>query len=228
MSRSITIPFPPLRWKQSTRWAAGCLRSSSRGVTIIQSCRNTPVACWPLAETSGSSVADLAGSNTGTLHGGVTLNQSPGLIAESTGAPLFDGSTGYVDCGTLGNLGSNLGSGLTLEAWIETTATGSLYDVMGSYEGSYHEYVLMRLNQNSTNTTYLADSLSGCLWDHAGNRLWFDTVNAGISDGKPHFVVITFSPSASGTPTGAIYIDGQPRNGGLWCSKQPEQLGKPS
>jgi hypothetical protein len=114
-----------------------------------------PVAYWPLDEASGIVAADALGNNNGTLSpnssgawSGGTLNNQPGPIAREGGSPMFNGSTGYLNCGRLGNLGSNLGDGLTLEAWMRTSSSTSWRTIFGWSISGTDETIYLIANIN--------------------------------------------------------------------------------
>jgi len=54
---------------------------------------------WKLNESSGTSIADSKGTDTGTIQGGVTLNQT-GPPGSAITAALFNGTTGYISTAT--------------------------------------------------------------------------------------------------------------------------------
>jgi hypothetical protein len=175
-----------------------------------------PVGYWPLDEANGIVAADVRGvnngiflPNNGTVWTGGSLNNRPGPLARENGWPLFNGSTHYVSLGTLGNLGANLGAGLTLEAWIKTTQT-TLGTIFGWQLTTSDESILLIVNYTisggETNGALTID-----LRDHANKQVRFGVNSgAGVNDGKVHHIVATCTPLASGTPTGAICVDGAP------------------
>jgi len=84
--------------------------------------QDTPIAWWRLDESSGTEALDYVGANEGTYNGTYTLDQA-GLV--STGKSVnFNGSSGRVDIGTLGNtpIGDliNGKSVVTVEAWVSS------------------------------------------------------------------------------------------------------------
>jgi hypothetical protein len=81
--------------------------------------RDGATSYWRLNETSGTSATDSAGSNPGTLVGGVT--PAAGALSDGSGALLFNGTTGYVrvaDSAALRQTGD-----LTIELWVNTPLT---------------------------------------------------------------------------------------------------------
>lgn len=101
------------------KWSQGEYKRTYRDVILF----DKPVAYYRLGETTGMTVAnDSSGNgNTGTIHGGVTLQQ-PGILT-SDAAMKFDGVSGYV------SLPSGFLYAVTFsrEAWVKTSTMGSGY-----------------------------------------------------------------------------------------------------
>ena len=160
------------------------------------------VGKWALAEGGGKSLSDVSGNErTGYLSGCAWEPSSRGKSL------AFNGSSDYVNLGTLGNFGSKLAKGLTVETWVSTTAT-ALEDVIGTYAGSNTDALVLRFNQ------FISGGLVFLIFDHAGNRVVGRTYTAGgadlggWNDGKFHHVVATLTMPN----TVAIYVDGVPQN----------------
>src|SRR5208282_1638146 len=83
----------------------------------------SPQNYWKLNETSGTSAADSAGSNTGTYTGGFTLNQSSNVLVP-VGTPAIAWTTPFIQGAQYQNLQGRvaLSSGSLVAA---TTAAGS-------------------------------------------------------------------------------------------------------
>ena len=75
------------------------------------------IAHWPLDESSGTTAADISGSNDGTLVNGPVWLPSTGRIG---GALEFDGSNDYVDIGTMD---IPAGTGMTIAMWVRLDAS---------------------------------------------------------------------------------------------------------
>jgi PKD repeat protein len=75
-----------------------------------------PVSYWRLGETSGTVAADRAGTNAGSVRGGVTLGAPGALAGDSDTSMSFDGTSGYVSVPNSASL--NLTGDLTVEAWV--------------------------------------------------------------------------------------------------------------
>jgi PKD repeat protein len=76
-----------------------------------------PLSYWRLGETSGTSAADSAGTNTGSIRGGVTMGAPGALSGDADTSMSFDGSSGYVSVPN--SAGLNLTGDLTVEAWVQ-------------------------------------------------------------------------------------------------------------
>ena len=117
-----------MRRARAMRW---CVRVVAAGLLLTGTTVMTPGAAvagaydslvtgdgasgyWRLDESTGTKVADSAGSNPGTVLGGVTLGV-PGALSQGGTAARFDGSTGYASIPN--NAALNLTGDLTVEAW---------------------------------------------------------------------------------------------------------------
>jgi hypothetical protein len=103
-----------------------------------------PTAFWRLDETSGTSAADRAGTNVGTVSGGVTLGQA-GPLADGNKAMRFDGVDGsHVTAPNSGTLMAINGSNaMTMEAWInpQSVTMPSGYRLFYSFPGQPGTYL---------------------------------------------------------------------------------------
>jgi prepilin-type N-terminal cleavage/methylation domain-containing protein len=86
------------------------------------------VGYWDFNEISGGNIIkDASGNNNnGTLMSGATLTSGNGLVFSGGNygkALSLDGVDDYVDCGNADSL-KNLGSGVTVEAWVKYNAYG--------------------------------------------------------------------------------------------------------
>ncbi|MGC9238014.1 MAG: hypothetical protein ACP5GF_14190, partial [Thiomonas sp.] len=85
---------------------------------------DSPVAYWPLNETSGTTAHDLSGNGlNGTIESGVTIGESQG-IPRAPGSFLFNGSSGYIDV-PASSLLCPLSEG-TVEAWVNWQGSPSV------------------------------------------------------------------------------------------------------
>ncbi len=145
----------------------------------------SPTSCWPLQETSGTTITDTLGVNSGTISGGYTLNQGGGIAC--------NGMTG-------------LGCNITTPTQYTSPQPMSLYvDFSGTQGG------LLQFGSTSVlapTTTYYALYL-----DNHG-KLTFGTDNYGTltvlqssqpyADGNEHKAVVTIGPTGM-----QMYVDGQ-------------------
>jgi Concanavalin A-like lectin/glucanases superfamily len=99
--------------------SAGNANATSNQTGVVQAAAGGPkvVALWHMDETSGTTMADSAGSHTGTLHN-ITLGQ-PGFLKQAYG---FNGSSSYVSVPSASDL--NPGSAnVSLTIHLKTTGT---------------------------------------------------------------------------------------------------------
>jgi alpha-tubulin suppressor-like RCC1 family protein/fibronectin type 3 domain-containing protein len=156
---------------------------------------------WKLNETSGTSFADSSTTaSTGASTGTLTYD-----TAKFSSAPTFDGSASSIALGTLGNLGQNMGAGLTIGTWIKTTSTAQgNFGVSNS--GTATELVV-GLNRDSANNP-VAGSTNLQIRNEAGTLL-LGAITNNIYDGFWHYLVFTAVPS-SGTISATV--DGNAAN----------------
>lgn len=72
---------------------------------------------WRLGEATGTSAADSAWTNTGSVKAGVTLGAPGALTGDTDSSMSFNGSSGYVSVPN--SAGLNLTGDLTVEAWVQ-------------------------------------------------------------------------------------------------------------
>ncbi|MET0694427.1 MAG: LamG-like jellyroll fold domain-containing protein [Propionibacteriaceae bacterium] len=153
---------------------------------------NSPRSYWPLGETTGTNVDDLAGSDIATRGSGVTTGV-PGAITGDGTAYRFNGAgTAFVAGGAL-TTGPDI---FSAEAWFKTTSNrgGKILSFGSSKTGN---------STSSDRQIYLSNA----------GRVYFGvrpgavrTVNstATFNNGQWHHVVATLSPQSM-----RLYVDGQ-------------------
>lgn len=153
---------------------------------------DSPRAWWKLDETSGTSAADSAGSNTGT-YAGATLNQSPLITTGKSG--LFSGSSSGISVPHSTTL-NFISTGFSLECWVKTTqaSIARLFDK--STSGTNFPEYWMFMNANGTITAEVRSS-------NADTPKVAATTVMAVNDGTRHHTVAAFVPSG----TLKIYID---------------------
>jgi hypothetical protein len=95
---------------------------------------DSPISYWLLDEAAGGTASDVKDGNVGSYQGGFTLQQPGPGTGNGIFGVLFNGTTGYVNCGTAANL--NLSRGFSLEALVKTAATTGAIASHGS--GSWY------------------------------------------------------------------------------------------
>lgn len=152
---------------------------------------------WPLDETNGTLAEDIEGSNNGT-H----VNSPTPIAGVVDGALSFDGSTEYINVGTLGNFGSNMDNN-SFAFWMKTTNTAIQNPFGMANTGNSILAFLINRNSNAVNVN---GTLGFFLRDAAGDVLaGAVNTNTGVNDGEWHFVVYNVITS---TKTVEIYVDG--------------------
>ena len=220
-----TMPVRMVRVMPAGTWTGGW---SAMTTALL------PFAWWRFGEATGSIARDEININHGTYTGaGVVLAQTGAVNGDSnTAVKLTTATADYVSLGTLGEFGSKLGNGFTVELTAKTTTAGatalfSLFGVGTTDVGSGTE-VEIHFRTNCTNRTVnTVNSLWFHLADSAGNRLAADVAVGGgidINDGNYHTFAVVVSPSTT-VSTGTIdfYVDGVLQTGSKTYRQQTAQ-----
>jgi len=150
------------------------------------------ISYYKLDGTSGD-VVDSHGTNDGT-----NVGATRGVTGKIGNAFSFDGINDNVLITTMGNFGSNLGNGISLSFWINTTES-EFKSFFGTREAGITGVVV---NANDGGDGKLAFYLR----DDDGNILWFRNTNdVNFNDGEWHHIVFTANGSSN---SGKIYVDG--------------------
>ena len=150
----------------------------------------SPIAYWPLSETSGTVAHDVIGGNNGSYVGGCTLAQS-GPANSYFGSPsasvLFDGTSGYVD---IPEGPFNITGAITAVAWVNVVSLPTFGGIFGHGDTSW------RMSVDSSGQPGASD----------GNAT--DATSASsIADGNWHMVAYTYN-GVTGSTDGFLYVDG--------------------
>lgn len=153
------------------------------------------VSHWKFDEGSGTTAADCAGDNNGTVY---DASWTSGQIG---GALSFDGDGDYVSIPDDNSL--DITDNLTIAAWVKRAGGGSSNEIIVSkYNGTSGQYSY-RLFFSSTNTVRWWLSQNG----GTSNREYVDST-LKITDTSWHFIVVTFKSGVL-----RIYIDGADKTG---------------
>jgi len=140
---------------------------------------------WRLGETSGTSAADAVGGKTGTISGGVTLNQ-PGALSDGSKAMTFDGTTGKIVTAV------NVTAPLTcsIEAWIKCANVDdtNFRVIVTNRDLTPEAAIFVAVSENKVYVYCAPSALIS---------------NRSVTDGQWHHVVFV----SDGT-SGWVYIDG--------------------
>ena len=158
------------------------------------------VAYWRLGESSGATVFDAQGGNSGQYVNGVTLGQA-GMTSDGDTAASFDGSDDYIAIPHHASL--NFTSAVSVELWWKPVA--------GLPEG-YSPLIGKPMTDNVDNDNFAlwAYNYGDGTYDFA--IYWSDGVNPNasfysatqnVSEGAWHHIVAVIDDD-----TGAIYLDG--------------------
>jgi phosphodiesterase/alkaline phosphatase D-like protein len=174
---------------------------------------DTPAGYWRLGETTGTTAADLTGTNPGTYLNGVALGGASLLAGDTANkAATFDGVNDSV---SVPNSTSLSPAAVTLEAWIKPTAipaAGGWASIVTKAEayslqfnGPQLEFTII---QNGVRQRLKA--ATGAI---AAGQTYFV---AGTYDGTTQRLYINFAQIASQPLTGAIGPSSNPVTIGSW------------
>ncbi len=170
-----------------------------------------PFAYWRLGESTGTAASDEVIGHDGTYVATPTLGVPGALTAgsDTTTAVTFNGTSQYVNVGTLGTFGSQIAdNGITIEAWIKINTLATIADhIFGadSVSGSFQKLQLFL-------HTEVADTCSIRLFSEdtaGGSNLSVNKAGVTLLDDAWHHIVVTLDHT---NETGAIYIDGVDQN----------------
>jgi PKD repeat protein len=186
-------PFGNVMWSSSVSGTPDTGTALTEYQKVVLS--DGPKTYWPLNETSGTSLADWAGSNNVNRNSQVTLGV-PGAIASEPGTTAVR-LTGASNTSTMVNTVSQPSMDwFSTELWFKTTTTrgGQLIGLDSSSSGG-----------GSSNDRHLYMNNAGQLYFVVRPSSSYKYVNSAASynDGKWHHVVATLSG-----PGQALYVDG--------------------
>lgn len=148
-------------------------------------------ACWPMQETSGTTITDTIGSNNGTINGGYTLNQNGGIACSAS------------TTGPSGNNGCNINTATN----YSNPQPFTLYADFAGNSGGIAQ--LAPSNTQSLNTTPYA-----VLYLDNFGKLTFgiNNLNSGMvlqsplayADGNEHKAAVSIGPNGM-----RMYVDGK-------------------
>jgi hypothetical protein len=155
------------------------------------------VGWWTGDGNNPSTAADIAGTNSGTLNGGVTY--AAGRVGN---AFSFNGSgtrTNFVNIPDAASLRSTTG---TWAFWVKTTQSGSFVGFVGKADAtSSLNGIVMQMDQTTGNARIEVKSGSQTLLLNGTSRL---------NDGQFHFLALSFQSGGQVV----LYVDGQQQASG--------------
>lgn len=173
---------------------------------------DNPTAYWRFEEGAAGDLkpSGSAATDTASVHGGTYQNGVPlvaGALPGTTSAD-FDGVSDYVTTTTLGNFGSTMNTGLTIEYWVKTTETRTIRQAMGVLNQADATGLVVDFNRTSTLAADPpADRFNYYLRDASGERLSTHTRYDDYNNGAWHHMAWVVDDPSSGN-TAHIYVDG--------------------
>lgn len=129
----------------------------------------------------------------------------PRFLVRSFGkSGSFNGSDNFLDIGTMGSLGSSLGSGISIGVHLRPSIITAM-TVVGTRVTSTNMYLNFKINTKSGSNS--KDSIQWQLVDASGNSLNGWATAPGLTAGGHKFIAVTCLPSEN---TLQIYYEGLP------------------
>lgn len=158
---------------------------------------DSPVAFWPLNETTGTTIHDISGNNyNGTISGVYQLNQ-PSLLKSDEGRSIYmSGNNSRIYLPNVAAL-NNQPYPITLEAWVYLT-------------NSANQAIIMAMG-NSNSPAMAISSITANLISYGNTGAANGTsTNVAVTSAKPYHIVIT----ADNQGNILFYINGQSAGSG--------------
>ena len=151
---------------------------------------DSPTAYWRMNETSGTTLVDAQGVDSGTYQGGFTLAQTS-LIQPASGTSVsFNGSNGYATAPTLTALQG--GNTRSVEIWFQTTNnTGEPLFDSGNAGVAYQSFNLQLTGPGTVGANPPNPNSPG-IFMVLGNEDFY-LPGLYLADGKRHQVVVELS-----------------------------------
>ncbi len=161
------------------------------------------VGHWTLDETSGSSIADLAGSNTGTWVDSVNNDVAEETITGQLRSAInFDGVDDYIEIPQSSDL--NVQDTVTLALWVKAVPGSNDYTRLITKNNNVTPYGFdIQQQVNGTNIELRVDTLTGGATSVAGI--------SGVLDDTWHHIVYVIDRGNV-----ASYLDGAPNSTGTY------------
>jgi hypothetical protein len=140
---------------------------------------------------SNTNVNDSTNTNEGILNGG-NNTENASVTGKISTALELDGSNDFINITPMGTFGSNMGTGITFAAWINTTTSVTPTNIMGIVNtGALDTLLTINLNVDAVGAGDVG-KISVLLRDEDGNVLDGGTTNDETwRDGAWHFLVVT-------------------------------------
>ena len=176
----------------------GSAVSSALNLTVVAPTRYqqavlslSPMAYWPLTETSGTVAHELMGNYNGSYIGGITLAQAGptnSFFGSSSLSAHFNGTSGYVD---IPEGSFNLTGAITVVAWVDLSTVANFAGLFGHGDASWRLSVTGSGQPGADDGGTPADATS----------------STSINDGNWHMIAYSYT-GVLGNNNGLLYVDG--------------------
>jgi tripartite motif-containing protein 71 len=202
------------RWREvSARWGvSGALAlivfavllsaaSSAAAETYAQAVEATADLAhfWPMGESSGSSLGDVAGEAPATIGSGVTLGEAGGLVGDASTSAAFDGSSGAASASV--NLSGT--HELTVEFWLKWSSYAADDRLALELTPNFNEYPGgLLVDPDATPGSDFAVAIGS---GSSRNTVYFERPSAGVW----HYYTFVLDTEASAETQITPYVDGK-------------------
>lgn len=164
---------------------------------------NALIGEWLFNEGAGTLVRDSLHKNNGIVMGAIT----PQWINNGISLNSVSGWNQYINIGKLGNFGSSIMNGITIEAWLKTP-TSAMGSIIGYLDTILRNSLLIEVNTQNGGLE-LTNSVRVFIGDYYGNRLSGYTADIWPNNDIIHHLVVTINPA---TLVIIIYVDSIPHS----------------
>ncbi len=159
----------------------------------------------PMLGNTGQTLFDHAGRR---FHG-TCVNGPAWAVGQHGWMMEFNGSSQYVNLGTLGDFGSSQYRGVTLDAWLQTNYTAGFQAVMRTVHEVASGYRALSMVLNRRATGELDPGVIAIVSTDMNKYLTGSSqygVNTGVCNGNIHHLAATVWPPANAIQ---VYLDGK-------------------
>ena len=149
-----------------------------------------PYRYFPFNEAAGKGMDERRGASGNGYSGTVVYQVENAVRGDSSKGVTFDGSASYGSLTAMGNLGQNLGSGVSV-SFFYSSSDATPGDMLGTRAPSSMSFRIL------INVGSVSGIVKIFLRDNVGSVVFGHHTDATINDGKRHHVFVSVSPGAN-------------------------------